>query len=267
MEWIDSAIVLSVRPLGEGKQIASLLTETSGRWKGLVSTARSSKSSSQIPPIGNWVKARWSARLIEQLGKFQLETYHTPYSSPLASLFPYPMALTALQSACVLTDLCLPEQHPYPFLYESLTGLLESLSQDASVKNSSWFLPYLHFELTLLRELGFGLELMKCAAHPQKLESCTGDLCYVSPKSGGAVCREAGRPYQGKLLALPDPLMKGTLTTLEDFDQALSLTGHFLLRHLLTDKALPASRYRLKELAQKQSNSMPSYAGSTSFGS
>lgn len=269
MKWVDHGIVLSVRPFGEGKQIASLLTSSLGRHKGLLSSTRSAKSSanSTLSP-GTFVEARWSARLAEQLGRFQLEPYHAP--SPLAILFSYPLGLLALQSACGLVDLSLPEQHPYPRIYVALTHLLEALETEEALQDNSWAWTYIDFELTLLQELGFGLDLAQCALHAPDSPECMGTPHYISPKSGRTACYKAGFPYKNKLFSLPQALLQAPqwplalsppAPPLQDFALCLEITGYFIACHLLEKHSLPACRHLLTERLSPQSstkNSIPS---------
>lgn len=145
------------------------------------------------------------------------------------------MRLLALSTACALTDYCLPERHPYQRLYTTLKEFLESL-----IHNKDWKRDYIQLEMNLLSELGFGLNLNFCAVTRQ-----TDDLIFVSPKTGHAVSRKAGEPYQSKLLPLPAFLLsKEIQITPNQLDQAFYLTGYFLSRHLLENRTLPEIRQR-----------------------
>jgi DNA repair protein RecO (recombination protein O) len=88
------------------------------------------------------------------------------------------------------------------------------------------------FELAMLGELGFGLDLENCAATGEAT-----DLVYVSPKSGGAVSRTAGEPWRDRLLRLP-PFLRQSEEGAggwsdHDLQDGFQLTGMFLLRHVL----------------------------------
>jgi DNA repair protein RecO (recombination protein O) len=153
-----------------------------------------------------------------------------------ARLLPYPVPLTALSSACHLTDQCLPERHPYPHLYDLLYQLIEDLFQA-----SNWPISYVNYELALLKELGFGLDLSACAATGQQ-----DDLIYISPKTGRAVSRKAGELYKGQLLPLPSYWLNEGVTP--DIRTSLIVTGYFLAQHLTERQGLPSIRQRLVDI-------------------
>ena len=178
MKWIDNGIVLSARSYGESSRIVTILTPNHGRHAGLIRIPKS-RSRLNIEP-GTFVDATWNARLPEHLGQWSLETT----AAMGARLLTIPMALTALSSACTLTDQCLAERHPYPDLYDLLKQLIEDL-----VDNPKSMTSYINYELALLKEMGFGLDLSVCASTGQ-----SNDLLYISPKTGRAVSREAGEP-------------------------------------------------------------------------
>lgn len=233
MEWQDSAIILSVRPHGETGGVVSVLTEKYGRTAGYIYGATSTRSRGVLE-IGNIVNARWQAKGEGQLGTFtlELEKSHT------ADVLDDPAKLTALQSACVLADKTLPEREKHPAVYAGLGALLGSFSGDL------WAASYIFWEIGLLRELGFGLDLSKCVS-----TGAVDNLIYVSPRSGCAVSAAAGEIYKEKLLHLP-PFLRGE-ARFEDGDilDGLKLTGHFLLHRVFaqSNANLPEARLRLEE--------------------
>lgn len=239
MQWNDEAIILSVRPHGETAAVVELFTRAHGRHLGLVHGGRSRK----LRPIlqtGNQVHATWKARLADQLGHVTLELAR-PFA---ASAMEDSLALGALSSIAALSRL-LAERDPHPSLYEVTLFVLGFLD-DATV----WPALYVRWELALLDELGFGLDLTACAA-----TGANDQLIYVSPKSGRAVSASAGEPYKDKLLALPGFLArtKGAIATARDIRAGLDLTRHFLETRVLGPRegALPEVRVRLAErLAQ-----------------
>lgn len=230
MKWQDEGVVLSTRTLGESSLVVTVLTPTQGRHAGLIRHSKTAKNRTSIQP-GNFVQAAWSARLPDHLGTWTFETLKTPS----ARLLCLPSPLAALSSACIITDQCLAERHPYPEIYEALCQLIEELERP------EWLSHYIYYELTLLQHLGFALDLTSCASTGQ-----TEDLIYVSPKSARAVSREAGAPYIEHLLPLPAFLLTQDLpSTQKDVTDALSLTGYFLAKHLMTQHGLPTVRQRL----------------------
>ncbi|NCO03377.1 MAG: DNA repair protein RecO [Alphaproteobacteria bacterium] len=215
--WTDQGIVLSARGHGEGGAIVALLTENNGRHAGYVHGAQSKNKRAMLEP-GSQVKCDWSARDNESLGTYALE----PEGGLPYGILDEPLKLAALLSACSLCDCALPEREGHTGLYHGLLQLMTSFESDY------WAVSYVMWEISLLRELGFRLELDKCAAHGDPLT-----LEYVSPKSGRAVSRAEAAPYKEKLLVLPHFLRPNcnradTAGDNEDVLIALKMTGHFL---------------------------------------
>ena len=231
IDWTDRAVMLSARPFGEGKAVVQALTEAHGRHAGLVLGAR--RQAEALQP-GTLATVRWRARLADQLGTFscEAETVHA------ALWLDDPARLAALQSACAVAEIGLPEREPHPAAFSGLAAFLETLESDA------WPAAYVGYEVALLAEFGFGLDLERCAV--------TGDrtgLAWVSPRSGRAVTAEAGEPWRDRLLALPGFLSGAPGFTPEDIRDGLALTGHFLARHIAgpADRPMPAARMRLAD--------------------
>ncbi len=241
MEWRDEGIVLGLRRHGESAAIVTLLTRAHGRHGGLVRGARAARLRGVLQP-GNRVATDWRARLEEHLGTMTVELVQA-HAAPLLT---DPGRLSALSAATALIEVGLPEREPHPVLFDNLDALLIALEGDG------WAETYSRWEIGLLGELGFGLDLSACAA-----TGVTEDLAYVSPKTGRAVSTEAGAPYQDKLFTLPGylrhPLGQGGAET-EDILGALAISGHFLARHVFSPigKPLPDPRTRLVELLKRQ---------------
>ena len=233
MEWSDEGVILSVRPHGETGAVLELFTRAHGRHLGLVHGGRSRK----LRPIlqtGNHIDATWKARLSDHLGHFAVELRR----GFAAVVMDDAAALAALTSLAALSRL-LPERDPHPNLYEVTLFVLGFLDE-----RSVWPALLVRWELALLEELGFGLDLAACAATGQ-----TTGLVYVSPKSGRAVSAAAGEPYKRRLLSLPAFLRRGPAgeVTLEDVRAGFALTGHFLEARVFRprDLAMPQARLRL----------------------
>jgi len=214
MNWSDEGVILSVRPHGETAAVVELFTRTHGRHLGLVHGGRSRKAR-PVLQIGNHVDVSWKAPLPEQLGYMTLELRHG-YAAPAMESA---TALAGLSSLCTLARL-MPERDPHPNLYEVTLFVLGYLDDD-----EVWPALMVRWELALLEELGFGLDLSQCAA-----TGGNDGLIYVSPKSGRAVSASAGEPYKDRLLPLPQFLLAGRQShvTVEDVVRGLALTGHFL---------------------------------------
>ena len=241
MEWTDEAIVLSVRPHGETAAVIELFTRAHGRHLALVHGGRSRK----LRPVlqtGNHVDATWKARLSEHLGHATVEL-RKGYG---ASIMDDACALSGLTSLCTLSRL-LPERDPHPALFE-ITLFVLGFLDDATV----WPALYVRWELALLAELGFGLDLATCAATGVKF-----DLTYVSPKSGRAVSTTAAEPFKDKLLVLPSFLTveRPSEVTTDAILQGLVLTAHFLESRVfhVRELPLPDVRVRLPGLLRRQS--------------
>jgi DNA repair protein RecO (recombination protein O) len=222
MEWTDDGIVLGVRRHGEGSAIAELLTREHGRHLGLVRGGTSARMRPVLQP-GNTVRAVWRARLDEHLGNYVIEGL----TLRAANLFTASHAVYGVTHLASIARL-LPERDPHENIYEMVEAALNDFddARHAAVQLA-------RFELAMLAELGFGLDLSTCAA-----TGATDDLIYVSPKSGSAVSRGAGEPWRDKLLRLPaflrddagDPSQP---LTDDDLRDGFALTGMFLLRHVL----------------------------------
>ena len=221
MEWTDEGIVLGVRRHGESSAIVELLTRGHGRHLGLVRGGAGSRMRPLLQP-GNSVGAVWRARLDEHLGYYQVEGARLRAASLLTSAHGA-YGVTHLSSLARL----LPERDPHEGIYDMLERTLDDFDDvgDAAAH-------LIKFELAMLAELGFGLDLETCAATGD-----TAELIYVSPKSGGAVSRAAGDPWRDRLLRLPAFLRPGEGGSHgwsdSDLQDGFRLTGLFLLRHVL----------------------------------
>ena len=234
MEWTDDAIVLDVRPHGETSAIVSLLTRDQGRHPGLVRGGAGKRMRGVLQP-GNRVRATWRARLADHLGTYSLEPLHGYAAAVLTDA----LRLAGLSAACAVAERSLPEREAHAVIHDGLLVLLDSLATE------DWPTVYVKWELGLLAEIGYGLDLSECAA-----TGANDDLAWVSPRTGRAVSRAAGEPYQDKLLALPAFLLNpGGIGGAGEIAAGLKLTGYFLERNLFAPHgaSLPAARQRLAE--------------------
>ena len=221
MEWTDEGIVLGVRRHGESSAIVELLTRSHGRHLGLVRSGAGKRMRPLLQP-GNSVHAVWRARLDEHLGTYVIEGTRLRAATVLASSHAV-YGVTHLASLARL----LPERDPHEDIYEMLDRTLNDFDDIGEAA-----IHLVKFELAMLAELGFGLDLENCAASGE-----TSDLIYVSPKSGGAVSRVAGAPFHDRLLRLPSFLRHNEAVVADwseqDLRDGFALTGLFLLRHVL----------------------------------
>ena len=220
------AIVCALRNHGEHGAIVRLMTPDHGLQAAYVRGARGRR----MRPIligGNVVEAQLSARSEAQLPQANVELLHSR-----APLLGEPLPAAAIEWGTALTATALPEGQPYPSLYEGLDGLLEAI--EAAPSASGWGAALVRFELLLLAEMGFGLDLERCA-----VTGSNDGLVAVSPRSGRAVSAAEAAPYGSKLLPLPPFVRRGGAANWEEIVQGLDLTGHFLVRDVLVDRTVP----------------------------
>lgn len=241
MEWSETGIVLAVRRHGESSVIVTLLTDEHGRHAGLVRGGASSRARGLYQP-GNLVSAVWRGRLAEHLGNFRCELAR----GFAGALLEDPFRLASLGAICAIAETTLPEREPHPDVFSgALAFLIQLNAGESGAPRAECLAAYVRWELTLLRELGYGLDLTSCAVTGELTE-----LDYVSPKSGHAVSSGAAGPWRERLLALP-----GFLTAaggaIDDaaIRQGLALTGWFLDQHVYQPQGrrMPAARLRLVE--------------------
>jgi len=230
MQWHDRAIILGVKRHGETSVIAEVMTRERGRHLGMVRSGRSRAMQPVLQP-GNEVEVTWRARLDEHLGEFRIE----PLTLRAARLMETATAVYGVQAMGALLRL-LPERDPHPHLFEALEVILDNLHNPADAGEL-----FVRFELAVLNDLGFGLDLTECAATGSR-----SDLGYVSPKSGRAVSRTAGAPWADKMLLLP-PFLNSEENRAADIDglsAAFRLTAFFLHRHVYEPRGVEAAAAR-----------------------
>jgi DNA repair protein RecO (recombination protein O) len=235
MEFEDDAFVLSARPFGETGAIVELVTKTHGKYAAHVAGAASRRMKPFLQ-AGARVTLRYRARTPDQLGSAALE----PAGEGPAALFDDRLALAGLASAAAVAAGALPEREPHPGAFLGLEALIASLEA-----SDIWPAVYVRFEAGLLADLGFGLDLSKCA-----VTGSADDLVWVSPRTGRAVSAAAGAPYKDRLLALPPFLLsaQGGLRA-GDVAAGLAITGHFLDRFVFAplNRPLPPARLWLSD--------------------
>ncbi len=246
MRWEEEGLVLHAARHGEHGAVLHLLTHHHGRHAGMV---RSLRKQAALCQPGTLVHATWQARLSEQLGHYTLEM-HQPLG---AALLPHTLPLLLMQSVCALLMHTLPERESMAALYLTTTRYVTDLRDQVRQPGQVLLQHYVRFELELLAHLGYGLALDLCAD-----TGTTKDLCYVSPRSGRAVCRTSGAPYADKLLPLPPFLGASPPQVIPDFGEiidGLRLTGYFLSQHVHVAASLPpmpAARNRIEAYAQQR---------------
>lgn len=231
MRTETKAIVCALRNHGEHGAVVRIMTPEQGLVAAYVRGAHGRRMRPVLIP-GNVVQAQLSARTETQLPQAAIELIHS--RGPLLS---EPLPAAAIEWACVLTATALPEGQPYPQLHDALEGLLDAI--EAAPSALGWGAALVRYELLLLAELGFGLDLERCA-----VSGGNDNLVAVSPKSGRAVSAAEAEPYAGKLLALPPFVREGGRASWDEIAQGLDLTGHFLMRDVLTDRSEPLGEAR-----------------------
>ena len=233
MEWQDDAIVLGAKRHGESSVILEAMTGEKGRHLGIVRGGRSTRMRAVLQP-GNSIRVTWRARLEDHLGAYSVE----PVELRAAWLMENQIGTFGIQTLAGHLRL-LPERDPHKGLYNAGLVLIDHLSDLQTCGQLM-----VRFELELLNELGFGLELSRCADTGK-----TENLIYVSPKSGRAVCAESGEPWADRMLRLPSFLanrdflqsssLGGALTdSKKELEAGFRLTGFFLDRHVYGPRAI-----------------------------
>ena len=239
MEWREEGLVLSVRQHGESSAIVEVFTPAHGRHAGVVRGGASRRMAPILQP-GAQLDIAWKARLEEHMGNFTVE----PVRSRAGALGDR-MALAGLNAVCALLCFCLPEREAHPALYRRTEMLLDLLDQ-----GDLWPLAYLKWELALLDETGFGLDLTSCA-----VTGATEGLVHVSPRSGRAVARGAAGQWEDRMLPLPPCLLGRGDAPDAEIAEAFRTTGHFLENHLapeLGSRPLPEARRRYVDLFRRR---------------
>lgn len=237
MEWQGDGLILNVRRHGETSAIIDVQTRERGRHSGLV---RGGRSRTQRPVLqaGNLVHLVWRARLEDHLGLYTAD----PHRMIVAGVIDSMPRLAAITTVTTLASL-LPEREPHPRIYDASLLLLDHLDND-----DVWPALLVRWELGLLDELGFGLDVDKCAVSGSR-----AGLAYVSPRTGKAVTAAEGEPWKDKLLRLPAFLGGGGVqASAQDVIDGLQLTGHFLSRHVFEPRGIgePVSRSRIVKWLQ-----------------
>lgn len=233
--WNDAGIIINIKPHGESAAILYVLTEHNGKAAGYVHGARSRAALRGVLDVGNLVTLDWSSKAEGQLGTFnvELDTPVGPY------VFSDRLKLLCVQSVCALLDALLPENERYANLFHGTQAFLSNLD------TPHWMIMYVAWEIALLNELGFGLDLSSCAVTGQ-----ADGLKYVSPKSGRGVSAEGAKGYEDKLLPLPEFLVGGTDDSVEEILKGLQISGYFLQKRVLDhlyNSTFPSSRLLLIE--------------------
>lgn len=235
MDWQDEGCIIAVRAHGETAAIIEVFTAAHGRHAGVVRGGASRRMAAVLQP-GSQVSVSWQARLSEHMGVFAVE----PVQSR-AGLMADRLALAGLNAICAMLHVALPEREAHPGLWRATMVLLAGLERSAD-----WPVDYLRWEALLLEELGFGLDLGRCA-----VTGARDGLAYVSPKTGRAVSVQGAGDWASRLLPLPAVLLGQGQATARELAQGFAVTGHFLQRSLepiLQGRILPAARARLINL-------------------
>ena len=239
IEWRDTAILLTARVHGENAVIIEVLTPHHGKQAGVVRGGTSRKMSPVLQP-GAQLDVAWKARLEEHLGSFTVE----PIRSRSVAAMGDRLSLAGMNAVCTLLARVLPDREIHAPLFHRTEALLDLLGQ-----SDIWPLAYLQWEMALLAELGFALDLSVCAVN-----GVTDDLIYISPKSGRAVSRSGAGEWADRMLALW-PVMRGEGDASgAEIADALGTTGYFIEHKLfksLGDGSPPAARDRLIEAIRK----------------
>jgi DNA repair protein RecO (recombination protein O) len=229
MEWDAPAIILDVRPYGEGDALATVMTEAHGLHRGLA-RGGSSRGKAGTWQAGNMVQVHWSARLTDQLGAFTGELIHAGAAHAMQQA----LSLSMLTSICSVAEGALPEREPHPGIFDGLLRLIPQLPQGEALLTE-----VIQWEMVVLADLGYGLDFAMCAVTGR-----TDGLAYVSPKTGRAVTAEGAGDWASRLLPLPGFITGTTPPDLIGWRDGLRLTGHFLARDAFGNQHRPLPQAR-----------------------
>lgn len=227
------AIVVANRPHGEHGAVVRFLTPDHGLQAGYVRGARG-RAQRPVLVAGNGVQLTLASRSEAQLAQAAAEL-----TISRAAILSEPLPAAAIDWATALTATALPEGQPFPRLYAALDGLLSAI--EAAPSASGWGAALVRYELLMLAELGFGLDLERCA-----VSGSGDDLVAVSPRSGRAISRVEAEPYAAKLLPMPAFVRDGGAASWRDIADGLALTGHFVMRDLMQDRSAPVAESRVR---------------------
>lgn len=233
-QFSDQGVILSVRPHGESGAVIHLLTENHGKCGGYVNGAQSSSRLRSLLQPGNVVSCDWQSKSDGALGRFDVELE----KDFISVIFDNHSAIQAVQSVCALIDMFLADHEEHSSLFNGTVAFLNI------IKTPEWPAVYILWELAFLKEMGYGIDLSKCA-----VTGVNENLTHVSPKTGRAVCAKEAEPYKSKLLAIPN-FMRGEPLADKDIELGLKLTGYFLIHRLLQHSSfnnLPAQRQQLEK--------------------
>ncbi|HBK06425.1 MAG TPA: DNA repair protein RecO [Acetobacteraceae bacterium] len=229
MEWDAPAIVLDVRPYGEGDALATVMTEEHGPHRGLA-RGGASRGKAATWQAGNMVQVHWTARLSDQLGSFAGELIHAGAAHAMQDA----LSLSMLTAICTVAEGAVPEREPHPRIFDGLLRLIPRLPFGAATLTN-----LIEWELVVLSDLGYGLDLTSCAVTGR-----TEGLAYVSPKTGRAVSEEGAGAWAGRLLPLPGFLTATAPPDMAAWRDGLRLTGHFLARDAFGNQHRPLPQAR-----------------------
>lgn len=233
IEWRDEGALLTVRKHGESSAIIEVFTANHGKASGIVRGGTSRKIAPLLQP-GAQLDVTWKARLENHLGSFTIE----PVRSRAAQVMQDRLALAGLNAVAGLASFVLPDREAHSALYTRTVQLLDLLGN-----TDVWPFAYLQWEMAMLEDMGFALDLSACA-----VSGLNDDLFYVSPRTGRAVSRMAAGEWADRLLPLPHVMLGKGDADVDQIVIALRTTGHFFHNHLaksLGNRALPEARQRL----------------------
>lgn len=229
MEWEAPAIVLDVRPYGEGDALATVMTEEHGPHRGLA-RGGTSRGKAATWQAGNMVQVHWTARLSDQLGSFAGELIHAGAAHAMQDA----MSLSMLTAICTVAEGAVPEREPHPRIFNGLLNLIPRLPLGEAMLTN-----LIEWEMVVLSDLGYGLDLTSCAVTGR-----TEGMAYVSPKTGRAVSEEGAGAWASRLLPLPGFLTGCAQPNMVAWRDGLRLTGHFLARDAFGNQHRPLPQAR-----------------------
>ena len=235
MQFEDDGYIINLRKHGENSLILTVLSQNHGKVTGYVKNCLHKKNLALFQ-LGNHVHVDAYSRVDENMLSLKVELLE----ASSVNFFSDIQKIACLSSFCELSNATMPELFPLESFFNTINNFFNFINED------NWIYYYCCFEFYLLDMLGIGLDLSECAATQR-----TDNLAYVSPKSGKAVCEEAGNLYKDKLFLYPHFIIhENTHPNKEEVKALLQMTEFFLNKNFFRTHGLKFPQNRDNLLSQ-----------------
>ncbi|MBA1337489.1 MAG: DNA repair protein RecO (recombination protein O) [Pelagibacterales bacterium] len=148
MHWTDEGYLISKRNYDENSIIIEAFTLDHGKCAGII-YGGSSRKKKRFFQIGNKIFLNWKSKSENRIGYFDTELLEA--ISPL--YFDDKKKTTCILSATSILKILLPERQVNKKIYLSFQKLMNFLKFD------DWIKLYIYWELSLVKELGFDINI------------------------------------------------------------------------------------------------------------